>query len=145
MNATTKNKPSVGFWIASIIGLLWNLLGVNAYLQQAYKVESFRAGMNEDQLAIIDNYPAWVTAAFAIAVFAGALGCLALLLRKRVSKLLLIISLLGVVVQFYYVLFRTNATDFYGTSDWVMTILIPIVGIFLIWLSKKAISKGWIA
>ena len=35
MNTTARNKPSVGFWIASVAGLLWNLLGVNAYLQQA--------------------------------------------------------------------------------------------------------------
>ena len=145
MNATTQNKPSVGFWIASIVGLLWNLLGVNAYLQQAYKTESFRAQFSAEQLTIMDNFPAWATAAFAIAVFAGALGCIALLIKKKLAKILLIISLLGVIVQFYYELAMTNASDYYGTFDWVMTIMIPIIGIFLIWLSKKAIAKGWIS
>jgi len=145
MNSSTRNKPSVGFWVASIAGLLWNLMGVNAYLQQAYKTESFRANFNDQQLAIMDSFPAWATAAFAIAVFAGALGCLALIFRKKIAKTLLIISLLGVIVQFYYELFRTNATDYYSSFDWIMTIMIPIVSIFLIWLSKKAITKGWIS
>jgi len=145
MNTTSRNKPSIGFWIASIVGLLWNLLGVNAYLQQAYKVESYRAEFNEQQLAIMDNVPAWVTAAFAIAVFAGAFGCIALLLRKKISKLLLVLSLLGVIVQFSYELFMTNASDYYNSFAWIMTIMIPIVSIFLIWVSKKAIAKGWIS
>jgi len=145
MNTTSRNKPSIGFWIASIVGLLWNLLGVNAYLQQAYKVESYRAEFNEQQLAIMDNFPAWVTAAFAIAVFAGAFGCIALLMRKKIAKLLLVLSLLGVIVQFSYELFMTNASDYYNSFAWIMTIMIPIVSIFLIWVSKKAIAKGWIS
>ncbi len=145
MNTTTQNKPSVGFWVASVTGLLWNLLGVNAYIQQAYKTESFRENFIEQQLAIMDNFPAWATAAFAIAVFAGAFGCIALLFRKKFAKTLFILSLLGVIVQFYYELFMTNAIDFYGTFDWVMTIMIPLVSIFLIGLSKKAIAKSWIS
>jgi len=145
MTATTKNKPSIGFWIASVLGLLWNLLGVNAYLQQAYKTEGFRAQFSAEQLVIMDNFPAWATAAFAIAVFAGALGCVMLLLRKKLAKILLIVSLLGVVVQFSYELFMTNSSDFYDTFAWIMTIMIPIVSIYLIWVAKKAIAKGWIS
>ena len=145
MTTSSQNKLSIGFWIASIVGLLWNLLGVNAYLQQAYNTESFRANFNEQQLAIMDNLPAWATAAFAIAVFFGALGCIALLLRNKFAKPLLIISLIGVIVQFSHQLFMTNASDFYTTFDLIMTIMIPIVSVFLIWMSNKAILKGWIS
>ena len=42
---------------------------------------------------------AWVTGAFAIAVFGGTLGCIGLLMLKSWSKLLLLISLLGVLAQ----------------------------------------------
>jgi len=77
MNTTTLNKPSIGFWIASIVGLLWNLMGVNAYLQQAYKIESFRSQFPTELLEIMDNTPTWATAAFSIAVFAGTFGCIA--------------------------------------------------------------------
>lgn len=145
MTTSSQNKPSIGFWIASIVGLLWNLLGVNAYLQQAYNTESFRANFNEQQLAIMDNLPAWATAAFAIAVFFGALGCIALLLKNKFAKPLLIISLIGVVVQFSHQLFMTNASDFYTTFDLIMTIMIPIISVFLIWMSNKAVVKGWIS
>ena len=43
--------------------------------------------------------PAWVTGAFAIAVFGGALGCVGLLMLKRWSTWLLLISLLAVLAQ----------------------------------------------
>jgi hypothetical protein len=145
MNTSTKNKPSIGFWIVSIVGLLWNLMGVNAYLQEAYNTAEFRSNFSEPLLKIMDAKPAWATAAFAIAVFAGALGCVFLLLRKKFAKTMFIISLLGVIVQFSQELFMTNATDYYVTFGWIMTVMIPIIGLFLIWISNKAISKHWIS
>jgi len=145
MSDLTRNKPSAGFWIASIAGLLWNLMGVNAYLQEAYNTTDFRSNFSEPLLKIMDAKPAWATAAFAIAVFAGALGCVLLLFRKKLAKTLFVISLLGVVVQFSQELFMTNATDYYDTFGWIMTVMIPIIGLFLIWISNKAISKHWIS
>ena len=47
---------------------------VNAYLQQAFNTESHRAMYTQEQLDIVANTPTWVTAAFAIAVFAGFFG-----------------------------------------------------------------------
>lgn len=145
MTENSSNKPPVWFWVVSVIALLWNAMGVNAYLQQAYKSESFRANFNEQQLAIIDATPAWATAAFAIAVFAAALGCIALLLRKKWAKPLFLISFIAVLVQFSHELFMTNMSDYYDISAWVMTIAIPIVAALLIKLSKTSIAKGWIS
>ncbi|MEZ4802608.1 MAG: hypothetical protein R2797_07515 [Gelidibacter sp.] len=145
MTTSIKTKPSVGFWIASVVALLWNLMGVNAYIQQVYNTPEFRTNFSEQQLAIMDAQPAWATAAFAIAVFAGALGCVLLLFRKKFAKILFIISLLAIIVQFSHELFMTNASEFYDSFAWIMTIMIPVVAIFLIWLSNKAIAKHWIA
>jgi len=145
MNTSIQNKPSIGFWITSVAALLWNLMGVNAYLQQAYKTESYRSQFPPELLEIMDNTPAWATAAFAIAVFSGTFGCIALIFRKKIAKPLFILSLIGVVVQFSYEIFMTNTRDYYDAFAWVMTIMIPIVCIYLIWVSKNAIAKGWIS
>ena len=83
MTENSTNKPPIWFWIVSVLGLVWNAMGVNAYLQQAYDTEGYREMYTQEQLEIAANFPAWVTAAFAVAVFAGAFGCLALLLRKK--------------------------------------------------------------
>ena len=145
MTTNSSSKPPVWFWVVSVIALLWNIMGVNAYLQQAYKSDSFRANFNEQQLAILDATPAWATAAFAIAVFAGALGCVALLLRKKWAKPLFLISFIAVLVQFSHELFMTNASDYYDSFAWIMTISIPIIAALLVKFSKTSMAKNWIS
>jgi len=35
----SSNKPEITFWIIGIIALIWNILGVVAYLMQAYMTQ----------------------------------------------------------------------------------------------------------
>ena len=140
---TTNSKPSGSFWAISIIALLWNLMGVNQYILMAYKSESVRAGLSAEKLALIDATPVWSTAAFAIAVFAGALGCIALLLRKKIARFLFTTSFIGIVFQNIDAFMRFKVSEFNGV-ELTMTLLIPAIALFLIWYSKKCISKGWL-
>ncbi|PKQ44941.1 hypothetical protein [Confluentibacter flavum] len=133
-----KVKPPVWFWIVSVIALFWNVMGVDQYLGQAYKTDRWRLALTEAQLEMASNLPAWLTAAFAIAVFTAVLGSIGLLLRKKWSYSLFIISLIAVIVQMGYVLAQGH---FYGIA---MTISIIAFAVFLVWFSKKSISKDWI-
>lgn len=144
MSDVFKNKPTTGFWIVSVLALLWNIMGVMAYLQQAYNTEEFRNNLNEGQLAIIDATPAWATAAFAIAVFSAIIGSVLLLLRKKFAKLLFIISFLAIVVHDIYIYTFTDIMKYFGGFDWFLALSVPIIAIFLILFSKKAISRHWI-
>lgn len=134
----SKTKPPVWYWIVSVIALFWNAMGVNQYIQQAYKTESWRSAITDAQFEIISNFPAWLTAAFAIAVFTGALGSLALILRKKWAYSLFLLSLIAVIVQMGYVLSQGH------TDNIEMTISIILFALFLVWFSKKSTSKGWI-
>jgi hypothetical protein len=95
-----------------------------------------------DQLAIMDNTPSWATAAFAIAVWFGLLGCILLLIRKKLAKLLFIISIFGVIVQMIYNFFMTNAIEVFGTASLIQPLIVLLIGIFLIWYSKKCADDG---
>jgi hypothetical protein len=139
MSENAANKPPIWFWIVSVIGVIWNAMGVNAYLQQAYNTESFRAMYTEEQLEIVANHPTWLTAAFAIAVFAGALGCILLLFRKALAHTLLVLSLLSVIVQMGYILSQGHA------SSMVMTIMIIVFALLLVIFSRHSKAKGWIS
>jgi len=139
MTNQSSNKPPIWFWIVSVIALIWNGLGVDHYLGQAYKTERWRSTLTDEQFEVISNFPAWLTAAFAIAVFAGALGSLGLLLRKKWAYSLLVLSLVAVIIQMGYILSQGQAANV------GMTISIIVFSVVLVWFSKKSISKGWIS
>ena len=80
------SKPPMWFWIVSALALLWNLAGVMAYLGQAYMSIENLEKMSQAERLLYESQPAWVTGAFAVAVWGGALGCIALLLKKKWAK-----------------------------------------------------------
>lgn len=135
------NKPPIWFWIVSVLALLWNGAGVMAYLARAFATEEMiNALPKEQQAEFLAEYPAWYTAAFALAVFCGALGCIALLIRKKWARLLFVISALGAIVQHTYLFMNVDITG----SALVMPVMVIAVCLFLIWFAKNAIEKHWI-
>lgn len=138
------NKPSTIFWIISVIALIWNALGVMAYLNQAFMTAEDFAALSEAEQALYADYPAWATAAFAIAVFGGALGSIFLLIRKKLAYITFIVSFLGIVVQMIQNLVLSNAIEVYGPGGMIMPIMVLLIGLGLIFYSKKAIGNGWI-
>jgi hypothetical protein len=145
MNLHTSTKPPIWYWIISILALLWNIMGVLNYLNKAYNTQGFREQYTNEQLEILLNTPAWVTAAFALGVFGGVIGSVALLLRKKWAYYLFLISLLGVIIQMIHNLFIIKSIDFYGPSAAIMTAMIIGFSLLLVWFSKKSISKDWIS
>ncbi len=140
MNDKTVGGIHWSFWIISVVTLIFNVMGVINYFVQ----------MNADSLAsfpeqyrpIIEGRPLWATAAFAIAVFGGSLGCLLLLLRKSVAFYVLIASLLGVIVSMIHIFAVAGFSSF---EVWIGVLMQLVVTLFLIWYSKLAESKGWIS
>ncbi|MGG8496754.1 hypothetical protein ACQY1Q_10075 [Tenacibaculum sp. TC6] len=142
---TNSSKPSTFFWIFGVIALLWNAMGVNAYLQQAYKTDAFKAMYTEEQLEMVTNTPSWVMAAFALAVFGGFIGCILLLLRKKIALPIFLVSLVGIIIQMIYNLFISKSIEVYGPGAIIMPIMVLIIGFLLYFFTKKSISKGWLS
>ena len=139
MSEQKRIKPPIWFWIVSVIALIWNIMGVNAYLQQAYNTESYQAMYSAEQLEIAANMPAWVTGVFAIAVFSGVLAAVGLLLRKGWAIKLWLLSLIAVFLQMGYILI--NGYE----SDLIMTIMILVFALVFVWFSRVSKTKGWIS
>lgn len=146
MQEETRFKPTVWFWVLSVLGLLWNLMGVYAYLMDAYMKDETMATFSEAQKAIFINQPTWLTAAYAFAVFGGALGCIALLLRKKWATPLFLISLIALVARTSYYFFMTNATEVFDmVQGTVLPIAVIIIAALLYIFSKIAAERKWIA
>ena len=138
MNDKTAASIHWSFWTIAALGLIFNLMGCMNYIAQM-NAESV-AAMPDVYRAIIESRPAWGTAAFAIAVFGGLLGCVLLLLRKSVAFYVFAVALIGTVVA---------QAPFLGMADFPMAAWVGwtsqfVVGAFLVWYSRQATSRSWI-
>jgi len=138
----TTSKPKALFWIISAVALLWNLGGVAGFFSQITMKPEGMEKLTEAQRAVMLDLPGWMTVAFGIAVFAGALGCTLLLLRKSLALWFFVISLIAVLAQQSYWWVLSDIGKSLGGFDLVMTIMIPIIAIFLIWFVRKKTAKG---
>ena len=135
--------PKMFYWISGA-ALVWNLIGVAAYVGQMTMSPETLEALPEAERALYENVPAWVTSAFAIAVNAGALGCLLLLLRKAVALPVLILSLAAVLVQMFHAFFMTNSIEVLGAGAAIGPTFVIVIGIYLVWFANDAKQKGWI-
>lgn len=142
--SNSTHKPTTLFWIITVIALIWNIMGVLAYLGQAYMTEEVLNAMSESEQLYHKNVVPWATAAYAAAVFGGALGCLALLLRKKWATFLFVISFIAVLVQATYNFFIQEFLEV-EPKQMVWSLVIIVVAIFLVWFSKDANKKGWLS
>ena len=145
MTMNYLRKPSNLFWVISSIALVWNLMGVFNYLDQAFMTDKILETLPKEQQILYQDVPAWVTAAFAIAVFSGTLGSLLLLLKKKIATTFFIISFLGIMGQMSYGLLIDQNSDSYGPMGIAMPIMIIAFGGYLIWYSRKANEHRWLS
>lgn len=132
------------FYIVSTLALIWNILGVIAYLGQVYMPQEVKQALPPAEQTYYANVPSWVTGAFAIAVFAGVLGCISLLLKKKIAISLLYVSLIAVLVQFIYN--TIIQTDMEVTAvKLVWPVLIIAIAVFLVWFAKDSKTKGYLS
>lgn len=139
MTESTTNKPPIWFWIVSVVALIWNGLGVDGYLGQAYNTERYRSSFTAEELEIAANNPSWVTALFAIAVFSAVIGAIGLLLRKKWATKFWVISLIAVIIQMGYGFINNQV------SHIAMTLMIIAFAFIFLFFSRHSQSKGWLS
>lgn len=128
----------MSYWIIALLGLFWNLMGCLNYITQT-NAEAV-AQMPEAYQALIATRPAWATAAFAVAVFGGAVGCILLVLRRRVAMQVLVLSLIAVLA---------TLIDAFTSSGLSVPVLAStgsslIVAAALVWMARLAEQKAWL-
>ena len=144
MNATNIKIP-VWFWIVSVVLLIWNAMGVMAYiLQMTISAEALQA-LPEVKRNLYETFPIWANIAFFLAVFGGTLGSLGLVLRKKWAYYAFLVSLVGIIIQMSYNIFVAKAMDIYGPAENIMAFMILIIGVVAIWFVKWCTKKVWLS
>jgi len=146
MSDLLNGRPSLSFWIIGGAALIWNLFGLIVYVMQVgASPEELAAEFTAEQVEFMMSTPKWATSAFAIAVSAGVLGSLFLLLRKAWAVPMFVISLVAVLIQNVNSFVLNDVIGLFGTTPAIIQSAIVIVGVLLIWYSRGAKDKGWIS
>ena len=130
-----RTKAPILFWIITTLLLLWNLMGVLSFFMHTFISDEALAMLAENERELYASYPAWTSVVFAIAVFCGLFGSLGLLIRKKWSKIVFIISLSAIIPQMIQNVFFTNSIDVYGFQQdrlMVMLLLKQLLGFYCI-------------
>ncbi|MEM7083560.1 MAG: hypothetical protein AAF465_12580 [Pseudomonadota bacterium] len=131
--------------VIAIVALIWNILGLLAFVAHLLITPDIIAAMPEARQALYLNAPGWLNVAFGSAVIGGTLGALGLVLKKSWSIPLLIVSLIGVLAQHYHSFFMSNTFDVLGQSAMVMPIVVIAICVFLVWFALNAKKKGYLS
>ena len=144
MTEEASNKPTTVFWVISGVALLWNIMGVLSYMGTVTITDAAVAELPAAEQALYET-PFLITSLFAIAVFTGLLGCVALLLRKKWAKPVFMVSLGAATIQMIYWLFMTDSVAVYGVTSVIMPIAVIAVAIYLVMFAGSSTAKGWLS
>lgn len=139
------NAPPKWLKPVAVAALLWNLLGLAAFSMDLSLSAADIAKLPAAQQELYASRPAWAVAATALAVIAGSLGSLGLLLRRRWAFPVLAASLLGILLQDLSLFVLTDGARLGGPAVTVTQAVVLAVGIALVLLSRKGVKAGWLA
>ena len=142
---TLDPKPGFSFWLIGALALLWNLLGVMAYVMQVSATpEQLAAAYTAEQVELLLAVPAWATSMTAIATNFGVLGSILLLLKRNWSVAAYAISLVALIIQDIYTFAMTETLAVFGNTPLIIQSLVLLIAVFLVWYSRQAGAKGWL-
>ena len=138
------NTPPKWFKVIAVVAMFWNLLGCLAIGADLSLSPDEIAKLPDAQQQLYAARVTWAIIASATAVLGGLVGCIGLLLRKKWSFAVLVLSLLGILIQDYGLFVVVDGASLAGPVAVVMQSIVLAIGIGLVVLSRKGIARGWL-
>jgi hypothetical protein len=138
-------KPPSWFYIVAVLALLWNVAGLLAVVADLQLSAADIAALPPEQQAVYAARPLWSVIGSVVAVAAGTLGCLLLLMRKRWATLLLGLSLAGVVIQDLGIFVVARAAKTGDITPLVLQSLVLVIAVALLLFARRAHARAWLA
>ncbi len=147
MSEESTTNPGTAFWVTGGLLAAWNLFGLFQYYTfstlEPAALEA--AGYTPEKIAHVFDTPAWAHSAYAIAVNAGVLGVIFLLLRKAWAIPMFVISLVAAIIQFGEAYLVRNGLEVFERVWLVIPALVIAICVFEIWYSRRAKARGWLS
>ena len=122
--------------------LVWNLIGCLAFAMQARMDLAALARTDPVSAQAFAAMPAWVWAAYGLAVGAGTLGALALLLRRRVAVPLFVLSVAGELAQFGWTFLGFGLIARKGAGTVVFPLVIVAITLASLAYARRRALRG---
>ncbi len=130
-------------WIVGVLSLLWNAMGCFDYLMTQTRAEWYMQNFTAEQLEYFYGFPAWVEAAWALAVWGSLAGSALLLLRLRISVWFFLVSLVAMVITTVHNFFLSSGLEVMGgPGQLIFSGLIFVVGVALFLYSRRLAGQG---
>ena len=135
---TTSTTTPWHLWAVCALALLWNSVGGYDYTMTEMRNAAYMSAFTPEQLAYFNAFPKWAIATWALGVWGGVLGSIALLLRKRWAVPVFAISLAAMTLTFFYNFVLSNGMAVMGGAK---ALLFPAV-IWIVGLALLAYARG---
>ena len=130
------------FRIIAAALLVWNLIGIAAFITQITADLDRLAQADPLMADAFRAMPQWAWGAYAVAVFVGTAGALALLLRRRIAQELFAVSLVAILVQFGWTFLGYDLIAKKGASTAIFPlVLIAIAASATLYARSKAADR----
>lgn len=121
-------------WVVGIASLLWNAVGAADYVMTKLHSAAYLAMFTPVEMAWIESFPFWASAAWALGVWGAVAGSLFLLARSRWAVTGFALSLIGIfgTTLHQYILsdmplsFRTLGTALFSVTLWIVAIALYV-------------------
>lgn len=142
-NPVSESQYPMWLWGLAGMAFLWNLMGLAVFIAQAtLPIDSLAT--TDAEREFLENYPTWALIAFGAATTGGTLGSLLLLLKSRWATPLFVLSLVGVLVQQFYMFFVSDLMEKIPDTSYVMPLCILVIAGLLLGLSVMANRRSWL-
>ena len=143
VQGTTAPGRPWHLWLIGIIGGLWSSIGVVSFMLTQMSVEAVMSRFPPQQRAYFESFPLWAVAFWAIGVFGGVIGCVLLLLRKRLALPVLLASVTGAIVANLGGLFLLGGLEVMRETGGLGFTALPIIfAAFLAYYARSMSQKG---
>ena len=128
-------------WVVGGIALLWNAFGAMDYVMTQTKNEAYMSSFTPEQLEFFYGFPAWVVAAWAIAVWGGVVGSVLLLVRKRFAVQAFLASLIGMVITTFHNYVLSSGFEVAGDLFYIVFTAVIFMAAVLLLLYARAMQE----
>lgn len=139
------NKTPIWYWVICVLGFVWNCGGAYDYVMTRTQNEAYMGQFPPELLEYFYNMPILMDITWPLAVWAGLLGWLSLLLRRSWAVPLFILSFVCMLVNFGYMMFDGGMAlqaEYMGATSYLFTAMIIAIGAFAVWFSRREKAKG---